>query len=202
MWALVFFSVQVHQHERNLQLNSDDRSGLVSRSGDDAIHHEIRRREKQKAQVGLLICFTEFSWIGILGKWFIVNLFLASTQAGTCKGATGHTKHYFNSFISRKYRYLYTLHSMRTFKVQIFPCNQFACLIVMEGMLTHAFPRITELNTISPPAVYNQLAKIFWSFTNLGKGAGIIVSILQESHALEEVPAKFWKGKFASMQYD
>ncbi|XP_050035969.1 uncharacterized protein [Dermacentor andersoni] len=41
---------QVHQHERNLQLNSDDRSGLVSRSGDDAIHHEIRRREKQKAQ--------------------------------------------------------------------------------------------------------------------------------------------------------
>lgn len=41
---------QVHQHERNLQLNSEDRSGLVSRSGDDAIHHEIRRREKQKAQ--------------------------------------------------------------------------------------------------------------------------------------------------------
>ncbi|KAH7986943.1 hypothetical protein HPB52_024631 [Rhipicephalus sanguineus] len=37
-------------HERNLQLNSEDRSGLVSRSGDDAIHHEIRRREKQKAQ--------------------------------------------------------------------------------------------------------------------------------------------------------
>ncbi|XP_077524529.1 uncharacterized protein LOC144136236 isoform X2 [Amblyomma americanum] len=41
---------QVHQHERNLQLNSEDRSVLVSRSGDDAIHHEIRRREKQKAQ--------------------------------------------------------------------------------------------------------------------------------------------------------
>lgn len=41
---------QVHQHERNLQLNAEDRSVLVSRSGDDAIHHEIRRREKQKAQ--------------------------------------------------------------------------------------------------------------------------------------------------------
>lgn len=48
LWKSYYY--KVHQHERNLQLNSEDRSGLVSRSGDDAIHHEIRRREKQKAQ--------------------------------------------------------------------------------------------------------------------------------------------------------